>query len=174
MLMQILIHTPRWVFFLFAALLALGLSQLAGRHMTLRRITVLPLVMLGLSLWGTIAAFSGQPAVLMAWLAAGAATFMLVQSQPVPAGTAYDAASRRFAVPGSAWPLVLMMAIFATKYGVGITLAFETSLAMNAVFGTTVAAVYGALSGIFLGRAARLWKLALPTISQAPGFTPAA
>ncbi len=173
MLMQILTHTPRWVFALFAALLVLGLSQLAGRRARLRRVTVLPLAMVGLSLWGTVSAFPRQPVVLLGWLAALALVAALVTRRPLPAGTAYDPASRQFALPGSAWPLVLMMGLFFTKYAVGVTLATAPALALDAGFGWVVSAVYGALSGVFLGRAARLWKLALPSVAQAPRLVPA-
>jgi len=62
-----------------------------------------------------------------------------------------------------------MMGIFLLKYAVGISLAMAPELASSAGYATLVGAVSGALSGVFLGRAARLWRLALPTLSQAPG-----
>ena len=170
MLMQILVHTPRWVFAVFALLLALGLSQLAGRRVSLRGVSVLPLVMAAWSLWGTLSAFAQQPWVLLAWLAALVATGTTVLARPLPAGTAYDPASRRFALPGSAWPLVLMMGIFCTKFAAGVAFAQQPALALDAGFGWAVSALFGALSGIFLGRAARLWRLALPTLGAAPAI----
>jgi hypothetical protein len=170
MLIQILTHTPRWVFVLFAALLFLGLSQLAGRRAGLRRVLLLPLAMGGLSLYGTLSAFAQQPWVLLGWLAALGLACAAVMSRPVPAGSAYDPASRSFALPGSAWPLLLMMGIFFTKYAVGVALALVPALALDTGFGWAIAATYGALSGVFLGRAARLWKLALPTLALAPSL----
>jgi len=65
MLMQILTHTPRWVFALFAVLVVLGLSQIAGRHATLRRVTLLPVAMLALSFYGVA---SSCPALTRALL----------------------------------------------------------------------------------------------------------
>lgn len=53
MLEPIVRNTPPWVWGLLAALLALGLSQLRSRNVSLTRITLLPLAMTGLSLWAS-------------------------------------------------------------------------------------------------------------------------
>ncbi|MGM9488501.1 DUF6622 family protein [Ideonella sp. YS5] len=169
MLMQILTHTPRWVFFLFAALVWLGFSQMAGRRATLRRVTLLPVAMLALSFFGVVSSFAGLAWALLPWAAGVALSAAAVLARPVPEGTAYEPGSRRFALPGSALPLGLMMGIFLLKYAVGVSLAMAPELASSAGYATLVGAVSGALSGVFLGRAARLWRLALPTLSQAPG-----
>ena len=73
MVLQILVHSPRWVFVLFLVLLVVGVSQLAARRVTLRRITVLPLAMLGWSFYGVMSAFSTQTLALFAWALGGAA-----------------------------------------------------------------------------------------------------
>ena len=162
MLMQILLHTPRWVFALFLVLLVAGLSQLAGRSIGWRRVAVLPLVFITLSLLGVVSAFAQQPLALLAWLAALGSTAVVVAARPLPDGSSFDPASRRFHVPGSAVPLALMMGIFFTKYAVGVSLSVTPALALSASFALPVGAAYGAMSGIFLGRALRLWRLAAP------------
>jgi hypothetical protein len=161
MLFQIISHTPIWVFALFAALLWLGLNQLLTRRLGLSRITLLAAGMAAFSFYGTVSAFSAVPPALIAWLAGAAAVFLIVVNRPVPAGTRYDAASRRFTVPGSAVPLALMMAIFLTKYAVGVTLAMHLVQAGDLAFALSLSALYGAFSGVFAARAARLWRLAL-------------
>lgn len=103
MLLQILANTPKWVFALFAALLALGLSQLLTRRVGLARVTALALGMCAFSLYGTVSAFNAVPLALLAWLASAAAVLALL----------------------------------------------------------ALSAVYGAFSGVFLARAARLWRLVL-------------
>jgi hypothetical protein len=160
MLLQILAHTPRWVFVLFFALLVLGAKQLSARQATLRRVTVLPLAMVGLSFYGVVSAFASQPLALLAWATGAAASALLLLRRPVPAGTAYDAAARSFSLPGSALPLALMMGIFFTKYAVGASLAISPALAEVSGFALAASGLYGVFSGLFLGRAARLWQLA--------------
>lgn len=161
MLFQILSNTPKWVFALFAALLWLGFSQMLTRRVRLPRITLLAVGMAGLSVYGTVSAFAAVPSALLAWLAVAAVVFAIVLSRPLPHGTRYDAARRSFTVPGSAVPLALMMGIFLTKYSVGITLAMQPAQAHDVTFALTVSALYGAFSGVFAARAARLWRLAL-------------
>lgn len=169
-LLSILTHTPYWVFGLFAALAALGISQCVQREVTLQRMTLVPLAMVGLSLYGTVSVFGAQFHVLALWAAAAAASALAVFSRRAAAGTRYDAARRTFTVPGSIVPLLLIMGIFCTKYGVNVALALHPAPAHNPQFAAAVSAVYGAFSGVFAARAARLWKLA----AQGRGAAPAA
>jgi hypothetical protein len=90
----------------------------------------------------------------------------VLASTHAPAGTGYDPAQRTFALPGSWIPLALIVGIFLTKYVVGVDLAMQPSLAQDGSYAVPVAAIYGAFSGIFAGRAARLWRLA---VRRSPG-----
>lgn len=163
MIGPILANTPLWVWGLLAALVALGLSQARGRRASLGRVTFMPITMTALSLSGTVAAFGNSPLfgeVLMVWIGAAAAMLTLTAPLAPAAGTRYDAASRSFELPGSWTPLVLILGIFLTKYAVGVELAMQPQLAQDGRFTLIVGALYGLFSGIFAGRAARLWRLA--------------
>ena len=74
MLLEIITHTPTWVWGIFALLLWLGLSQSVDRQVTLRRVILLPIAMTGLSLHGTFSAFHQVPWSWVLWLAAAVAT----------------------------------------------------------------------------------------------------
>ena len=178
MLLQIIIHTPLWVWGLLLALLALGFSQTVTRTVPLRRTTLLPLTMVALSLFGTVWAFGTAPQVLLAWLAAGGVAAWVVLQRPLPAGTRFDTATRRFTIPGSWVPLALIVGIFLIKYTVGVQLAMMPALAHDAGFTLSFGTLYGAFSGIFAARGARLWRLALrhehasrAGVSSAASFT---
>ena len=161
MLNQIVTNTPRWVWLLLAALLWLGLSQALPRTASLKRITVMPLAMTGLSLFGTVTAFGAEPQVLLTWLsAASLSVALLIQRSPSEA-TRYDPASRRFTLPGSWVPLLLILGLFATKYVVGAVSTMQPALARETGFSLSFAMLYGGFSGVFLARAAQLWRLAL-------------
>jgi len=54
-----------------------------------------------------------------------------------------------------------MMGIFFTKYVVGVLLAMHPELGHQATFEIGISALYGAFTGIFAGRAIRLWRLAI-------------
>ena len=161
MLYQILIRTPIWVWGLFALLLWLGLKQAKPRSVGLRRITIMPIAMMGLSLYGTVSAFGATPTLLLVWFASAAALVALVLRQPLPANTRYDSGTRVFQVQGSWVPLALMMGIFATKYFVGVASAMHPELTRDSAFALGFSALYGAFSGVFAARAACLWRFAL-------------
>ncbi|MDM0104115.1 hypothetical protein QTH97_04175 [Variovorax sp. J22R24] len=160
MLTQILFHTPKWVFALFATLVWLGAKQLLAGSVSLVRVTLLPVVMTGLSVYGVASVFGDSPMALLAWAATAFALLGLVTQRALPASTRYDTATRRFHVAGSAVPMVLMMGIFFTKYVVGVLLAMHPELAHQVSFAVGISALYGVFTGIFVGRAIRLWRLA--------------
>jgi len=166
MLYQIISLTPTWVFGLFALLLALGLKQSRPGTMSLLRVTLMPVAMTALSIYGTLGAFGAVPEVMMAWLLTAVAFAALVLRQALPKAARFDAATRTVQVPGSWVPLALMMGIFFTKYFVGATLSMQPALASNAAFGIGFAAIYGAFSGVFSARAVRLLRLAHGNASQ--------
>ena len=160
MLNQILLNTPSWVWVLLLALIGLGLSQAVGRTASLQRITLLPLVMTGLSLFGTVSAFGVGSQLLLAWLATGGLVAALLLQRRLPDSIRYDAQTRRFTLPGSWLPLALILGIFLTKYVVGAASAMQPTLIRDPVFALALSALYGAFSGVFAGRAARLWRFA--------------
>lgn len=160
MLLQILQHTPGWVFALFALLLWLGGRQLRAGRTPLWRVGLMPVAMTGLSIYGVGSAFGSAPAPLAAWIAAAVLAAAWVIRRPLPAGTHYDAATRSFMLAGSAVPLLLMMGIFFAKYTVAVQLVMHPALGHDTAFTLAIGALYGAFSGIFAARALRLWKLA--------------
>jgi uncharacterized membrane protein len=173
MLSQIAANTPLWVWGLLAGLLALGFSQVRDRTASLVRITVMPVAMTGLSLWGTATAFGASPLfgyTMLAWMFATAVALAVVIPRPVAAGTSYDPATRSFALPGSWVPMLLILGIFLTKYIAGVNLAMHPELARDGLFTLAAGTLYGLFSGIFAGRAARLWLL---VHRDAPTGTPA-
>ena len=161
MLLQILAHTPKWVFALFFGLVWLGSRQLLAGRVSLTRVTIMPVAMGGLAIYGVLSAFGDTPLALAGWALAALASAAVVLHRPLPAGIRYDASARSFQMPGSAVPLVLMMGIFMTKYSVGVLFAMHPELARHHDIAIGIGTLYGAFSGIFMARSLRLWKLAL-------------
>lgn len=163
MLAAILRSTPSWVWALFAALLWLGFSQARDRKAGLLRVSLMPLVMTAFAVWGMSTAFGASPmfgyAMLM-WMFALSVSFALVGSMRAPQGTQYDPGTRCFFLPAGWAPLALIVGIFLTRYVVNVDIAMQPSLARDGQYTLIVAAIYGLGSGIFMGRAARLWRLA--------------
>lgn len=165
MLGPILQRTPTWVWGLLAALLWLGASQWFDRTVGLRRVVLMPVAMTGFSAYGLASAFA-NPAqagtAFGAWLltAAAAAALALWFRPEAPAGARYDSTARRFHLPGSAMPLVLIVGIFLVKYAVGVELALQPALARDGTFALQIAVLYGLFNGLIVARALRLGRLA--------------
>jgi hypothetical protein len=167
----VLQKTPMWVGGLFAALLALGLSQTRDRQVSQLRMAVMPLAMTSLSLWGTVSAFGKSPlfgSVMLVWAAGALLSGLVVGRTVPPAGTRHDRASRSFSLPGSWLPLALIMGIFLTKYIVGVDLVMQPGLALDGQYTLGVGTLYGIFSGTFAGRTFRLWRLALRPAPSSP------
>ena len=173
MLLQIVHQTPLWVFVLFAALLGLGLSQLRARSVALGRVLGVGFGLCAFSLYGTLSAFGRLPLALLGWVAGAALVLLWLLRRPAPAGTRYDPVRRRLQVPGSAWPLALMMGIFLTKYGAAVATVMHPVLARDLRFALPACLIYGACSGAFVGRALRLWRLARRPSDAAASSLPA-
>jgi uncharacterized membrane protein len=161
MVAQILSRTPLWVWGLLAGLVVLGLTQVRRREAGLPRVTILPVAMAALSLSGIVSAFGAAPAVLSAWLVAAVLAAALVMRRAVPAGTTFDAGTRRFTLPGSWVPLLLILGIFVTKYAVNVATAMQPGLKLEPLFALGITTLYGIFSGLFAGRTLRLVRLAL-------------
>ena len=169
MLMQILSHTPKWVYATFFGLVWLGVRQMGSGQVGALRVSLVALSMGALSLAGVISAFGDTAAHLLAWAAAAALVAFIVLRRPLPPGTRYDAATRSFHVVGSALPMALMMGIFFTKYTVGVLQVMQPQLMRQAAFATAICALYGAFAGTFAARSLRLWKLALRNTATPAG-----
>ncbi len=154
--------TPPWVWGLLAALVLLGWLHSRDRTASLGAVSALPVGMTVFGLWGTVGAFGRSPLLaeaLLLWLLAAAAVSALLARRPAAAW--YDRSTRTFDLPGSWFPMALFLAVFAVRYTVAVQLALHPLLAADRAFALPVAALYGACSGIFLGRAVQLWRLAL-------------
>jgi len=162
-IVPVLRGTPLWVWGLLAGLLALGISQLRDRTASLLRVSLLPLAMTLFSVSGTASALGGSPhraMALSAWLIAAALAFAVaLLARGRGAAAQYDPARRLFLLPGSVVPLLLIVGIFLVKYVVGVDLAMAPQLVQEAPYVLTVAALYGAFTGVFVGRASGLWRL---------------
>ena len=169
-LLPILRATPGWVWLLLAGLVVLGAMQLRDRTQGLVRVSITPLALTGFSLWAATSAFGRSPLAgeaMWLWLLGLAATAALIGLAETTAR--YDAASRSFHLRGSWVPMVLFLGVFLARYIVSVRLAMHPGLLHDASFVLPVATLYGAFSGLFLGRGVQLWRMPLrpATVPQA-------
>ena len=159
MILSILEHTPVWVWVTFFAVITLGILQIRTRDVSIARATVLPVVMIALSLSGVLSAFSQIPLALGAWLVGVGVSLKLTGRVLAVRGASWSAETRHFRVPGSFVPVTLILGVFVTKYVAGVMLAINPSLAANTSVAIVLSLVYGMFAGLFWARARSLRAL---------------
>ena len=153
---QVLKGTPLWAWAILAALIVLGVNQLRPRVVTRYSVLIAPVVFLFV---GLMAAGRG-PIGFSAWAATLLATaaFTFFVWQPT-AGARYHASGDRLHLPGSVIPMALMLSIFLLNYVINVALAIKPALRAELLWQVAPAIILGALSGVFMGRAATLFRM---------------
>lgn len=169
MLIQILTHTPLFVWAILAFLIFRGVYAMRDREMGFNKLFILPVVMLVLSLSDIAGKFGLGGAAMAAW-AAGAAFSGLLVWKFTAGRIAPGSAHGNVLVRGSWKPLALMMGVFFTKYVTAVTLAILPNVRQEILFAVAISALFGILNGIFLGRLAK----DVTTYQQAQGMLGAA
>ena len=151
---QILIHTPIWVFPLFAYLVWLGIQAMRPRTTTIQRSLVVPAIFIIWGLSSLVSQSQNTVLPLVAWLAAalvlGASGFLLAKPFEL------DHTTGEIKRPGSVMPLVRNLTIFALQYTVRVIMAIDPDARLTA---TVVGrAVGGGMTGYFLGRTVALLR----------------
>ena len=164
MILQILIHTPLWVWALFAALVLLGLWQRRERRVRRAQLLALPVALLALGLWSMAPGFVSQPVAAALWLSAIAAATAVGLRLPRPADARWLADEARLFLPGSWFPLLLIVAVFSLRYATGVGQILHPDWRGLASVQWPLALVFGGLSGLFLGRALGLLQMTQPTM----------
>lgn len=164
---EIIRHTPPWAWAILALLITLGLRQMREHTVSRTRLTFAPVALAAYSLFGAASAFGWRAPVLLAWAAgmAGAVAANRALGWPRDVRPAPDGG---FVLGGSAWPLVLMLAVFLLRYVAGVAHALHPASSGAPGFALPMALGYGLLSGLFLARALRVLGTARPGSMPSP------
>jgi hypothetical protein len=152
-IVEIVNHTPHWVWLVLAVITLLGLAQLRDLRVSRARLAVAPIALGVYSFWGATSALGALAAP--AWLAGLALALAANRWLQWPRTVAVSD-DGRLVLPGSVGPLLLMWAVFGLRYAVAVQLALHPALRHEAGFAIGVALLYGALSGLFAARALRV------------------
>lgn len=165
---EILRHTPVWAWGILAGLVGLGLMQMRDQAVSRTRLLITPLSLGLYSLYSTAHSFGTRPEVLVAWLA-GLGLVVAAQAMARRPGEMHLDGQGNIVVHGSVRPLLGMVSVFGLRYVTAIIAAVSPAVATGEGFVVLMALAYGALSGLFAGRALRmLRKAGAPT---AAGWT---
>ncbi|MEW6982516.1 DUF6622 family protein [Colwelliaceae bacterium 6471] len=158
-MIQILIHTPLWVYGLFVALLIFGIQQSFDRSISQVIAFLLPIGMVALSLAGVASSFGLDVFNIGYWfIGLILVTFLLFNMFPIR-GVEFNADAKKYTITGSWVPLLVIMAIFFTKYAVGVMNSLNLPVANGAALQVGLCVLYGCYSGYFVSRSLGLFKL---------------
>lgn len=171
MITQILQHTPLYVWAILAFLMYRGVLASRERDIDVRKMCIVPLVMLALSLEGVRGAFGFDGLAPLVWLVGallgGTLAWRFSDASRIVADPRRGSVRR----PGSWVPLMLMMAIFVMKYAVAVTLVIDPERRQQLAFMAVVCALYGIFSGIFVGALLRSLAVYRAASTASPGWT---
>ena len=151
MVIEIIKHTPLWVWPVFVALVAYGWYQSLGRTVRRSRIALFPLAMITLSCSAVISTFGYSPLGIGCWLL-GSMSAIVLGLLLAPSRQTDTAVNGLVFIPGSWLPMVVLMGIFFMKYAVAICLARQLPIIDAPAFIGSVGFGYGLLGGVFLAR----------------------
>lgn len=170
MLQQILVKTPIWVWVLLAFLVYRGLVASVDRVVGLRKVFIIPLVMLALSVQGIASTFGDSVIAAPVWLACMIAGAFLAWHL-FDAGTVMPLPERgSVRLQGSWSTMALIMGIFVTKYAVNVVLSLQPDLPHQPAFVATVCALYGVFNGVFIGQLLRIVSIFRDGVARSKNF----
>ena len=150
----IVTHTPLWAWLLLGYLVWQGIRSLQPRTTTIWRALIVPGIFI---VWGLSRIVSNQQATswpLAAWIIGALALLPVGIVTPRPFEV--DHATGEIIRPGSAFPLIRNILVFALQYAVAVLAALHAD---GDGIGTLVArAISGATSGYFIGSAIALLR----------------
>jgi hypothetical protein len=149
-LVDILSHTPLWVWPLILYGLFIGWSRTRDRVVSPARLLVLPALISGLALYNLVA--SGISATSLAGFACGAVAGALAGTAMARRRPARLLADGRLALQGDWLPLVLVVAIIIIRYAKGIALGVDPALAQQPRFVLASAVLSGLFAAMMIAR----------------------
>ena len=150
MLIQILPHTPLYVWAILALLIYRGVVAMRDREIAVGAMFVIPVIMLALSLGDIVAKFDNAFLPFCAW-AVGATVLTLLVARFSAAGISAGSTPGTVRVHGSPMPLVMMLGVFLTKFVAAVALAILPHANESVLFATVMCTLFGCFNGYFLG-----------------------
>jgi len=147
--LQIVAHTPLWVWPLMAAVVALGLYGLRPRTVPPWRLAILPMVGVATSLTAIVQ--SPRPAL-------ASAAWLLALLASLPLGIALGRRRRvrwladgRLEIAGGWFMLLFALSIFGVRYALGVVFGVAPALKLDPFWIELSAGIGGVIAGIGTG-----------------------
>jgi len=162
--LTVIIHTPIWVWPLYALLLFLGFQRTRDSNVPLWRVLILPAVVVLLALFGFVGAGpGGLPAILPGLAIGGLAGWLLERD-----GAAARLADGWLWLRGEWLSLAQIVLVLVFRYVTNAVSAMSPGLNADPTWHLSTLFISAALSAVFLGRTSarlRVYLAAVPAIA---------
>jgi predicted ester cyclase len=160
-ILTILHNTPWPVWLLLAVIVLLGVQGMRSRVLSVWRLLVTPVIFIGWGLFSLALQALSSPWLITDWLIAATVVATIAWMTTDLAAARMDRTRQRVSLPGSPFPLIRNLLIFAAQYGFGVAMALAPASHGKLVIWSI--AVSGASAGYFLG-----WMIHFASIYRRP------
>ncbi|WP_259782588.1 DUF6622 family protein [Aestuariispira ectoiniformans] len=159
-MLEILRHTPSWVYIVFTAILYLGLSACFSQRLEIRRILYLPAVFIVLSVYGLIMGQTSSFLVPLSWVGGFAVATGGMYYLTLARRHRYSRDGDYLVAPGDPGILIVSMFFFAVKFWFGYTAATRPEWTAMPLYPISDNLCSGLVVGFFGGRGLAQWSIA--------------
>lgn len=145
-------QTPWWVYVLFIYLVQRGISASKPQVVSIKKLTILPIVFIVLSIHTLATAFHVNAMVIVVWFASiifgSVIGWLLICRHQFKV----DRKKLLIQLQGSWITLILILAIFVSKYYFSYQIGSDPALENQTSFEFSMLAISGVCTGLFIGR----------------------
>ncbi len=145
-------QTPWWVYLLFVLLVQRGIKASTSQVVSIKKLTIVPLVFLALSIHTVTTAFHVNATVISVWLVSiilgSIIGWLLIRNHQFKV----DRKKLLIQLQGSWITLILILMIFVFKYYFSYQLGSDPALANQTGFEFSMLGATGICTGLFVGR----------------------
>lgn len=154
-MLQILAHTPTWVFFLLITLLFLGYRQSKNREIGAYPVFIMPIIFISLGLSGTLQQQWLCTVVFIMSVALG----VLLSFRMSSITSIVKVTAKHVYIPGSWIPMLCIVVIFLARYSLNVLTVTKPELLASWSFILPYALSTGFFGGYFVARAIKVIRL---------------
>lgn len=148
---------PWWVYVLFVYLVIIGIKATAPRTISIKKVVLLPVFFVGLSLYDLYTKWVfGFPSLILVWIVFLALGAYLGVREVRAWKIAKDHRKGEITIPGNYSTLVLILLIFVLKFFWGYFYATHTEISYWVYFADTLTS--SLVTGFFIGRAGFFYR----------------
>lgn len=149
---QLLINTPWWVYLILIYLIIVGIKASKTRIVSLKKLFIIPLVFLIMSIETLISSFKIDLLNFSIWSLGILIGAIFGYIQTYRYKLKIDKENGLLEIPGTWSTLVIISVIFIAKYYISYELAVDPAIINENVFEISALLVTGVCTGLFIGR----------------------